>query len=83
MSCISTVYRVALVDCDVLRSIAGLVTYFVVGSLVNKVHFHKSGTEIIPNKDFWVAVPFLIKVKLAMSLCEKTFNVYCPFAICS
>ncbi len=28
-----------------------------------KVHFHKEGTDIIPQKFFWFALPGLIKVR--------------------
>jgi len=38
-----------------------LVLYVVVGLLVNKFYFKKEGLDIIPQKDFWFALPFLVK----------------------
>ena len=46
------------------RVLSGFVTYFVVGILISKFHLKKSGTDIIPQKQFWFALPFLIKVLL-------------------
>ena len=42
--------------------IIGLVVYFVAGLLIMKFYKKASGTDIIPNKGFWIAVPVLIKV---------------------
>ena len=29
-----------------------------------KFKFEKTGTDIIPQKEFWISIPFLIKVRL-------------------
>ena len=36
--------------------------YFVIGALVMALHYKRSGSEIVPNKNFWVQFPLLIKV---------------------
>lgn len=45
-----------------LRLIAGFAAYFVVGAVIMKVKFNKTGVEMIPQKNFWFALPGLIKV---------------------
>lgn len=42
--------------------IIGTTGYFIIGGIIRKVHFKKSGAEIIPNKTFWFALPGAIKV---------------------
>jgi len=37
------------------------VTYFVAGTLFNKYQRHREGSEIIPNRDFWIGIPGLVK----------------------
>ena len=44
------------------RCIIGVVTYFVAGILIMKFYKEASGTDIVPNKQLWIKVPFLIKV---------------------
>ena len=44
------------------RAIVVLVTYFIVGAITLKFKFEKSGTDIIPQKAFWFALPFMVKV---------------------
>jgi hypothetical protein len=46
----------------IILAFGGLVGYFVVGALVMKFKFEKSGVEMIPNYKFWKDLPFLIKV---------------------
>ena len=48
------------------RLLAGTVGYFVVGAIIMKVKFNAMGSDIIPNKAFWFAVPVLIKVGTAV-----------------
>lgn len=43
------------------RAFAGLVTYFIVGSAVGYFHFGKKGISMIPQKDIWFEIPFLVK----------------------
>ncbi|KAL0483658.1 cation-dependent mannose-6-phosphate receptor [Acrasis kona] len=45
----------------VVLLLAALVLYFIIGALVLKFKFQKTGVEIIPQVDFWKDVPFLIK----------------------
>lgn len=40
----------------------GIAIYIVVGVLVMKLHYQATGTDVIPNKGFWMSFPFLIKV---------------------
>ena len=44
------------------RIIVSLVAYFIIGALLMKFQFHESGTDVIPNKTFWIQLPLLIKV---------------------
>ena len=53
------------------RAIAGLVTYFVVGGVVNYKVKGARGSEVVPNVFFWKELPILIKViihKIIISL---------------
>jgi hypothetical protein len=45
----------------IVLSVCGLVTYFVVGIIIKRVKFDKTGLEMIPNYNFWKDLPFLIK----------------------
>jgi len=45
----------------VIIVLAGLALYFVVGAVVKKFVFHAEGLEIIPQNEFWLDLPFLIK----------------------
>lgn len=40
----------------------GVATYCIIGGIIMKVRFKKSGADIIPNKNFWCSLPSLIKV---------------------
>ena len=40
----------------------GVAGYFIVGMVLRKFIFHKEGSDIVPQKEFWMAFPFLIKV---------------------
>ena len=46
------------------RLVILIVVYFVAGMTIMRVKYEKTGSDIIPNKGFWVALPFLVKVKL-------------------
>jgi hypothetical protein len=39
----------------------GLLTYFIVGIIINKFKFQKEGLDMIPQRGFWFDLPFLIK----------------------
>ena len=45
-----------------IRAIYAVVTYFVVGALINKFYRKASGMDVIPQREFWFQLPFLIKV---------------------
>ena len=51
------------------RLVIGIISYFVAGLLVMKFYKKASGTDIIPNKGFWIAAPVLIKVLAQHALC--------------
>ena len=44
------------------RLLVAMITYFIAGALVMKFHYQATGSDIVPNKAFWVQFPFLIKV---------------------
>lgn len=39
-----------------------VIVYIVVGIVVMKYHFKATGSDVIPNKKFWTALPILVKV---------------------
>ena len=51
----------------------GVVTYFVVGAIVMKVHYQKNGSDLIIHKLFWFALPGLIKVRTDIKLLSPYF----------
>ena len=60
------------------RIIVSLVAYFIIGAILMKVHFHASGSDIIPNKAFWTQFPLLIKVnEFYVSGCSQGLSVQC------
>ena len=44
-----------------------MLAYFIVGAVIMRVKYQATGTDIIPNKNFWFNIPFLIKVKMLFS----------------
>ncbi|XP_065906616.1 uncharacterized protein [Dysidea avara] len=38
-----------------------VIVYFVAGMIINRVKFEKTGSDIIPNKELWFNLPFLVK----------------------
>ena len=42
--------------------IFGVGMYFIVGAIIMKVKYDATGTDLIPNKDFWLGLPHLLKV---------------------
>ena len=46
----------------------GVISYFVAGALIMKYRYNATGTDIIPNKKFWIMLPGLIKVWLAFNV---------------
>ena len=47
---------------NIFRLLVGITTYFIVGGIIMKIGYERNGTDIIPNKIFWFAIPGLIKV---------------------
>ncbi|XP_065907360.1 uncharacterized protein [Dysidea avara] len=41
--------------------VIAIVVYFVVGMIIMRVKFDRTGSDIIPNKTFWMSLPFLVK----------------------
>ena len=54
--------------------------YLITGMVIMKVKYEKTGTDIIPNKQFWLALPFLIKVG---DLCYLYFTFYIMYRMVS
>ena len=44
------------------RFVIIVIVYFVAGMIINRVKFEKTGSDIIPNKELWFNLPFLVKV---------------------
>ena len=42
--------------------LVGFAAYFVIGALIMKFYYKASGSDIIPNKSFWLQFPLLIRV---------------------
>ena len=42
--------------------LVGFAAYFVIGALVMKFYYKAKGSDIIPNKNFWIDFPLLIQV---------------------
>ena len=58
------------------RLIIGIITYFVAGALIMKLHYKATGTDIIPNKKLWFALPIFIKVR------KSSFVISMSMALC-
>ncbi len=48
--------------CHSYRLLGALIAYFVIGAVIMKVKYNAAGSDIIPHKAFWLALPLLIKV---------------------
>ena len=46
------------------RALVAFITYFVIGAVILKVKYDKTGSDLIIHKAFWKDLPFLIKVTL-------------------
>ena len=57
------------------RSIAALAMYFIIGAILMKFKFQKTGADIVPQKDFWISFPLLLKVS-ARDDCVHCFTVF-------
>jgi len=44
------------------RLVIIIIVYFVAGMIINRVKFEKTGADVIPNKELWLSLPFLVKV---------------------
>ena len=45
-------------------------TYFIVGAVILRVRYQKSGTDLIIHKNFWMDLPFLVKVRSYVASCN-------------
>ena len=45
------------------RALVAFVSYFVIGAIILRVKYQKSGSDLIINKEFWKDFPILIKVR--------------------
>ena len=59
--------HIAITSCNYSCILTGrfflaIVIYFVAGMIIMRVKFDKTGSDVIPNKQFWFAIPFLVKV---------------------
>lgn len=57
------------------RVIVAVAAYFIIGAIIMRTKYQATGTDMIPNKDFWFNIPFLIKVKLLLPLMAVFFIV--------
>ena len=55
--------------------------YFVAGMIVMRVKFDKTGSDVIPNKGFWFALPFLVKVAIYIRIYCYTFYALLCFLV--
>ena len=76
-----TIFHVHYTSIRINRSVVGLVVYFVVGILVLKMRYGKTGTDVIPNKTFWKELPFLIKVIHGCIIIPGYFLKWCSFFV--
>jgi len=57
---LSTMYITITFYC---RLMVIIILYFIIGSLIMKYSYKATGSDIIPNKKFWMTLPLLVKVK--------------------
>jgi len=59
-----TRFEICNLSCNSLacRLVLGFSTYLIIGAIVLKFHFGMTGRVIIPNRDFWNELPYLIQV---------------------
>ena len=56
--------------CNPRRSLfAALTLYCIVGFSIQKFGREKEGTDVVPNYEFWVALPGLAWVRLCVCVC--------------
>ena len=46
------------------RALMAFISYFVIGAIILRVRYQKSGSDLIINKEFWKDFPKLIKVHI-------------------
>ena len=52
--------------------IFGVGMYFIVGAIIMKVKYDATGTDLIPNKNFWLELPHLLKVYIYFTTDQST-----------
>ena len=53
------------------RLVVIVILYFIIGSVIMKCHYQATGSDIIPNKTFWITLPFLVKVNVTAANSES------------
>lgn len=48
------------------RLVASVLVYFITGIAIMKFKYQATGSDIIPNKLFWMSLPYLVKVSRAV-----------------
>lgn len=54
---------------------AAVVAYFVVGAVILRARYQKSGSDLIIHKSFWMDFPFLVKVIITSLYNLMIYNV--------
>ena len=50
-----------------------------IGAVIMKVKFEKTGSEIIPNKHFWTELPLMLKVRKYLYSYVAAASILCMF----
>ena len=58
----------------VILLLVGLTTYFVVGIIIKRKKYEATGTDSIPNKEFWTSLPGLVKDGFIFMLNKTCFR---------
>ena len=58
------------------RFFFGIIVYFVAGMIIMRVKYEKTGSDIIPNKGFWMALPSLVKVNNKLNTHMHILSTY-------
>ena len=59
------------------RLVVAIVTYCILGAVLNHVKYQARGCDIFPNRKFWFLLPLLIKVSsFCIAHVEVLYNLY-------
>ena len=56
--------QLASYRCIVCSAFVAFITYFIIGAVVLRVKYQRTGSDLIINKAFWKDFPFLLKVNM-------------------